>query len=108
MRRDWLSGLAGSVSEGLSVGVNERAWCGPTAFGRHGRDVVALGEQHERMLQAQLGAPLRERHTQLVAEQTAQRALADTDPAADLLQRQGLGHVVGDQRARVPQPAIGW
>lgn len=36
------------------------------------------------------------------------RALADTDPAADLLQRQGLGQVVGDQRARVPQPAIGW
>lgn len=54
---------------------------------------MALGEQHERMLQAQLGAPLRERHTQLVAEQTAQRALADTDPAADLLQRQGLGQV---------------
>lgn len=65
---------------------------------------MALGEQHERMLQAQLGAPLRERHTQLVAEQTAQRALADTDPAADLLQRQGLGQVVGDQRA-CQQPA---
>ena len=39
-------------------------------------------------------------------KQAAQGALADADPVADLLQRQRLAQVVGDQRARFGQPAV--
>ncbi len=91
-----------SVAEGAPVGVDEGAGCGPATFQCHRRDVVLLGQQHQRVLQADLGAPLREGHAQLVAEQAAECALADAESVTDLLQAQRLGQVVVDQRAGLP------
>ena len=97
---------ARSVAEGAPVGVDEGARCGPAAFQRHRGDVMMLGQQHHRVMQAQLGPPLWEGHRQLVGEQPAERALADADSIADLLQAQRLGQIVGDQRARLAQPGV--
>src|SRR4051812_6228607 len=54
-------------------GGDEAARVGPAAGVRHVGRVVALGEQDERVADAQLGAPFVEGHAELVVQEAAQR-----------------------------------
>ncbi len=82
---------------------------GPTAFGRHGRDVVALGEQHERMLQAQL--ELRHCGTSPKKLASLNRRLSVRwrhRSAADLLQRQGWVRLSAVNAHACRNQRVGW
>src|SRR5262249_40225520 len=81
--------VVGSVAAGGGAdeggeGGDEAGGVRPSAGVGHVGCVVALGEEDERMRDAQLRAPLVEGHAELVAEQPAEGASAGADRLAEL------------------------
>src|ERR1700743_2882753 len=89
-RRPLFGGVRPVVTRGAAEdsgeGFDEARRVGPAA-GRRGRGHrVAVGEQDEREVEAELGPPLAEAHAELLVEEAGQRALAGADAAPELHQ----------------------
>ena len=74
---------AGCGADDVGEGCDEAAGVRPSAGVGDVGGVVAVGEQDECVIDAQLRAPLVEGHAEFVVEQPAERAGAGSDPLAE-------------------------
>ena len=96
-----------SVSERTAEHIDERAGGRPAAAVRHGGHREVLGQQDQRVVQAQLGAPLREGHAEIGLEEAGEGAVAGADLPAQLGQGAGVGRIGAQDLADRPQPRGG-
>ena len=94
-------------AEGVLEGGDERADIAVAAGRRGLGDGAVRGQQEHGVLQAQLGAPLREGHLGIAAEQPAEGALAGPGGVPELGQGARIGRVTGQDGGHVAQPGIG-
>src|SRR6185437_2416003 len=88
LRRRARSGVRPVVTRGAAEdggeGFDEARGVGPAAARRGVGDRVAVGEQDQGEVEAELGPPLAEAHAELLVEEAGQGPLAGADPAPEL------------------------
>ncbi len=99
--------LARGGAEGTPEGLDERARVGPAAGQRRGRHRRPVREQHQGVLQPELGAPLREAHPRVLPEQPAQGPLGRAHHRSEFGQRPLVSRVRPQQGGDGSQPVVG-